>query len=112
DEGLPLLGQRVLREDRLDRALRFACTAIPSVDPSSERERVLLGDHGAERVLRFCLDSFDAHYPPERLPRGEVEPADRPAADAEVGLAAAFLAGTDDYVARVRRDRLEPGERL
>src|SRR5438309_563928 len=31
-ERLPLLGQRVLREDRLDRALRFAGAAIFGVD--------------------------------------------------------------------------------
>src|SRR6266699_1916598 len=31
DEGVPLLGQRVLREDRLDRAFRFACTAVDAL---------------------------------------------------------------------------------
>ena len=31
DEGVPLVRQRVLGEDRLDRALRFACPAIDAL---------------------------------------------------------------------------------
>ena len=43
DEGLPLVRQRVLGEDRLDRTLRFACAAVDAllgVDDQDPLERV------------------------------------------------------------------------
>ena len=55
DERLPLIGQRVLGEDRLDRALRFAGAAVLRVDAAGQRERVLLRNDGAEGVLGVGL---------------------------------------------------------
>src|SRR5207302_1762184 len=68
DERLPFVGEGVLGEDRLDRALRFARAAVGAVDTTGQRERVLLGDDGTEDVLVLALrqrrDAIDA---PERL---------------------------------------------
>src|SRR5437588_5016620 len=50
DERVPLVGERVLREDRLDRALRFARPAISGHDSAGHRERVLPRDDRAEAV--------------------------------------------------------------
>ena len=71
-----------------------------------------LGDDRTERVLLIGLLCLHAHDPPVRLASGQVEPPDRPAPDAEVGLAIALLARADDDVAGVRGDGLEPLERL
>src|SRR5215211_6739797 len=62
DERVPLLRQRVLREDRLDGALRFACPAVGRVHAAGERERVLAGDEGAIRVVLVALQLLDAHH--------------------------------------------------
>src|SRR5581483_12523672 len=44
DERLPLLGQRVLGEDRLDRALRFACPAVDALFGVDDADVSLLVD--------------------------------------------------------------------
>src|SRR2546426_12001807 len=64
DEWLPLVGERILREDRLDRTLRFACPAVRSVDAAGEGERVLSRDDGADRLGLIRLLGLDAHHPP------------------------------------------------
>src|SRR5205823_2553285 len=96
----------------LDGALRFARAAVAGVDAGRERERVLARHDGTERLRIVGFDRLNAHYPPEDLPRREVEPADRSAADAEVGLTASLFAGPDNHVAGIRGSSLEPRERL
>src|SRR3954468_5996958 len=59
DEGLPLIGKCVLREDCLDRALRFARPAVGGIDAAGQRERVLARDDRAERLLFLSLDGLD-----------------------------------------------------
>ena len=66
DEGLPLVRERVLGEDRLDRAFRFARAAVAGEDAARERELVLAGNDGAERVLRLVLLGIDASSPARR----------------------------------------------
>src|SRR5436853_4802471 len=64
DERVPLVGKRVLREDRLDRALRFAGAAITSHDPTGQCERVFAGNNGAEDIVVVLLDRRHAHHAP------------------------------------------------
>src|SRR5215211_4646133 len=71
DERVPLLRQRVLREDRLDRALRFAGAAVGRVHAAGQRERVLLRDNRAERVLGLAREGLNAHHAPKDLARRE-----------------------------------------
>src|SRR2546428_1182811 len=59
-ERLPLIRERVLGEDRLDRALRFAGTAVQGVDPTGKRELVFPGDDSTERLCLGFL-GFNAH---------------------------------------------------
>src|SRR5947208_15971903 len=71
DEIVPLLRQRVLGENGLDRALRFARAAVAGVDATRKRERMLVRHDRAEGVnlLRHLLDAHDA---PEDLSSREV----------------------------------------
>src|SRR4029079_11429993 len=51
DERLPLIRERILGENRLDRTLRFACPAVGRQHSTGQRERVLTRDDGAKRFL-------------------------------------------------------------
>src|SRR5439155_26394408 len=108
DERLPLVRERVLREDRLDRTLRFACAAVADQHPTGQRKRVIAWDDGTKCFFFVRIDLLDAHHSPMRFTGREVEPADRAAASAIVRLAARLFARPNRDVARERRDTLEP----
>src|SRR5206468_2420407 len=110
DEGLPLIRERVFGEDRLDRALRFACPAVRSVDPAGECESVLAGDDSAERVFLIYLALLDIHHSPIRLACREIEPTNGPSTHPVIRLAARLLPRPDGDVAGEWRNTLEPRE--
>src|SRR5437867_12365707 len=58
DEGTPLVRQRVLREDRLDRTLRLACPAIDALLRVDHEDAVGLVDavHGTDIHAGQVLD--------------------------------------------------------
>ena len=112
DERVPLIRERVLRKDRLHRALGLARAAILSRDAAGQCELVLPGNDSAERVCVIRLLRVDAHHAPERLPRREIEPTNGSAAHAEVRHHRRLLARSDRDVAGDRRSPLEPRERL
>src|SRR2546423_9986958 len=111
-EVVPLLRQGVLGEIRFARTLWFAGTAVARVDAAGGGERVLLRPGRAEGfgVLPGCL--LDVHYPPEDLAGRQVQPSDRTGSNTKIRLHARLLARADGDEPRVRRCRLQPGERL
>src|SRR5437870_7541352 len=111
-EGLPLVRERVLRENRLDRTLRFAGSAVPSQNATRESKGVLAGDDRAERLRLVSLFALDAHDAPVHLTGRQIQPANRSAASAEICLDAGFLSRADDNVPGNHRRPLEPIERF
>src|SRR5439155_940808 len=92
-------------------AISLARFAVQSVAPAGERERMRAGNDRAESFRLVGLFTLDTHDAPEDLASGQVQPADRSAANTEIRLDTAFLPRADHDVAGDQSGVFEPVER-